>query len=607
MRALRRWIPALVLLLALWGSRLAALESLPLHNDEGLHLTRALQVWRLHPFWEISDGKVVNHWPIALLYPQHAPVFAGRAPTVLVALLGLAAGYALVRRVFGPLGGLLAGLLWVATPYLFFFERLAQSDAQAGALAVLALWAAVRAAESGRARDAALTGLALASAALFKLTAAPFALAVALVVGLLGGQPWRRSVACLLVVAGVVVACFAPPLLYLALRGGGFAVALGWVGGGSGDRATSIGENLARLGEQLVGYGSVGWSVVMLVGLAALPLARSRAPQGGRRTGAALLLALLLPLALIVLLSREVEPRHYVVALPLALTLAGGGMGALLGRVGAPRVRWTVAGLLAAALMVGFVPFAATAYRAPGSLALPPRVARQYLTDHSAGFGLREAVQAFPQTIGRPGPPIIASMFPDGCRRANFYDTHGYGMACPAAPGLEAVRAALAEGETVYVLAESPPVGAGRAALEALGARLTRVAGYPRPGETEATASVTLWRLDRGQATGYSPRIMSTRALSSAMASSWGTVASPLTSARAGMSTYCTSVSPTSTVIIRVSSSVTPVSPDSRAAGWTMRASVAWSPSASGSTVTVAPASTSPCRKYSSAEMQALR
>lgn len=57
------WAPCLSLiglLLLLFLSRLPGLQALPLHNDEGLHLTRALQVWKGHPFWDISDGKIIN-------------------------------------------------------------------------------------------------------------------------------------------------------------------------------------------------------------------------------------------------------------------------------------------------------------------------------------------------------------------------------------------------------------------------------------------------------------------------------------------------------------------------------------------------------------------
>src|SRR5579859_1224900 len=92
---LKRTLPLAVVLLLIWfGSRLPALDKMPLFVDEGVHLTRASEVWHGHPFWNISDGKIINQWPIALFYPQHAPVFVARMATVLVALLGLTAGFA---------------------------------------------------------------------------------------------------------------------------------------------------------------------------------------------------------------------------------------------------------------------------------------------------------------------------------------------------------------------------------------------------------------------------------------------------------------------------------------------------------------------------------
>jgi len=488
----RRMIAALAVLLLLWASRLAALETLPLHNDEGLHLTRAVEVWNLHPFWAIADGKIINHWPIALFYPQHAPVFVSRIATVFIAVIGLAAGYALVRRRWGQGAALLAGILWLTNPYLFFFERLAQSDAEAGALVVVTLWAGLRLAERGRRVDAALTGLALAAATLFKFTAAPFALMVAVVVLWWGSQTWRRRFEGLLIIGLVGAACFAVPLVYVGQRGGDFAVALGWLGGGSGDRLAAAGRNLATLWDQLTGFGVFPWPGVAALALGLIALTRWRRKPDGR-PGAVLVLSLLLPPAAIVLLSSQVEPRHFVVALPLALTLAGAGLGDLLRRTPDGRVRVMVATGLAIALAAAFVPFAGTAYTDPGGLPLPDRAFHQYVVDHSAGFGLREAVLAFPQTIGPPGTPVVASMFPDSCKRANFYDGVGYGMTCPAAPGLSAIQEALAVGRVVYVLAEGPPIGFEPAALSVTA---IQVAAYPRPGETAENASVTLWRLE---------------------------------------------------------------------------------------------------------------
>ncbi len=139
--------PSLTLIglqLLLIVSGMPGLQALPLHNGEGLHLTRALHVWRDHSFWDISDCKIINQWLIALFYPQNAPIFVGRIATVFFALPGLTAGFSIVQRWFGAAAGVIAVVLWLARPYLFFYERLALSDAEASALIVVAIWAALR-------------------------------------------------------------------------------------------------------------------------------------------------------------------------------------------------------------------------------------------------------------------------------------------------------------------------------------------------------------------------------------------------------------------------------------------------------------------------------
>ncbi len=476
------------LALILWLSRIPGLETLPLHNDEGLHLTRAVEVWNLHPFWEIRDGKIINQWAIALFYPQHAPVFAGRIATIFISMIGFAAGYALIRRAFGANPALIAGGLWIASPYLFFFERLALSDAEAGALVILALWASWRLAERGTIRRAVFAGSALALATLFKFTAAPVALSVALIVLLRARYSLGRRMGMLAIAAGGVALCFAAPVAYLLLHGGDlFSIALGWIGGGSTGVAGGIGANLATLWAQLTGFGVPIWSALLLIGLALL-LALDRT-----RRGWTLLLVVGLPLASIVILGRGVLPRHFVVALPAALLLGGAGIGLAVDRWLKSRGRPIVLAGIGLALAVGFVPFALTAYASPDQLAVPQAVWTQYFSEHSAGYGLREAVQAFPQTVGDARIPIIGSMFPDSCRRANFYAVDGLTMVCADAPGLPAIQAALAQSPVVYVLVEQ--VSGAQFPQDAPEALATPIAVYPRPGADGQ--SVTLWRLDR--------------------------------------------------------------------------------------------------------------
>lgn len=477
--------PFVILLLLLWATRLMALDVLPLHNDEGLHLTRAVEVWHGHPFWAISDGKIVNHWLIAALYPQSAPVFAGRVATLLVGMTGLAAGLALAQRVAGAAGMLLAGALWLLSPYLFFYERLAFSDAEAGALVVVAVWLAVRLAETGRWREAIVAGLALAAAMLMKFTAAPFALAVALIVLVKARYPVRQRVLVLAAVAGVAAACFVVPLGYLLLRGDDvFSIAFGWIGGASGQGG--LAGNLQRLWAQLTGFGTVSWAALLAAGLAVL---------AARRGGRILVAAWGLPLLLMMVLGREVLSRHYVVALPLALTLAGVGLATGVHRFKRPQSRQLALYAAWVALALGFVPFALTAYNDPAVLPLPAEVRYEHITSHSSGYGLREAVRQFPETLTQADVPVIGSMFPDSCRRANFYAADGTTMVCADAPGIPQIEQALNEHGAVYVLADDAPnIGIDVTTVDA---RAERVAAYPRPGETEGKASVVLWRLEK--------------------------------------------------------------------------------------------------------------
>ena len=481
-----RYAAALALLLALWGTRLAALDQFPLHVDEGIHIAWAVEVWHGHPFWNISDAKIISHWPIALFYPQNAPVYAARLPVILVAMLGLAAGWSLLRGVFGARAALLGALLWIACPYMLFFERLALMDAQVGALVVLAAWAAHRAARRGTVRAAVLAGVCVALAPLFKLNAAPAAFTAAVIALGFSPHPWRARWRSLAVMAAAAALCFVLPLAYIALRGRDlFEVPRTFFGVGGGEQAAQFGASLARFGALLTGFGGATWAALLLSGLALLLILRPR--KGG------LLLLAAAPNLLVVLLTTRAEfLRYYAVGIPALLLLAGAGWGVLFDRLRPAGARLALSGAVAALLLVEFAPFALTLYRDPGAAPLPDFMRRQYVTEQSAGFGLREAAAALAETA-EAGVPIVGSMVRDSCRRANYYAPPGRALICADRLGADAINAALAAGGAVYVLADRPPFnGVDVAALDA---ETTRVAAYPRPGESAADASIVLWRV----------------------------------------------------------------------------------------------------------------
>ncbi len=105
------------------------------------------------------------------------------------------------------------------------------------------------------------------------------------------------------------------------------------------------------------------------------------------RNGGLLLLAVGVPLASIVVLGREVLPRHYVVALPALLLAGGAGIGLAIERWLPAAQRRTGAAISLIALAFGFIPFALHAYTAPPDLREPQAIWTQYFSQHSAGYG----------------------------------------------------------------------------------------------------------------------------------------------------------------------------------------------------------------------------
>jgi hypothetical protein len=333
--------------------------------------------------------------------------------------------------------------------------------------------------------------MSFAAALMFKFTAAPYALAVLLV--LIAVTPTTRRWQTIIVVGLTGMLCLLPPVVYLVLHGDDFfSIALGWIGVGTGGQASLIG-NLERLWAQLTGYGSFTWALLLGAGLV-LGVRFSVSERTPRWASLRILIiGAVVPLAIILLLGREVMARHFVVALPLLIVVAGCGLGAGLNRIRSRASRWMATGFGAAALALGMTPFFLIAYSDPAALPLPSDVRYEHITHHPGGYGLREAVRALPEWVTRPELSVVGSMFPDSCRRANF-EARGIELICTDAPGLNAIQSALRDQGAVYVLTDSAPlIGID---VTTLNARATRLAMFPRPSETEADASVVLWLLE---------------------------------------------------------------------------------------------------------------
>jgi 4-amino-4-deoxy-L-arabinose transferase-like glycosyltransferase len=481
---------AVGLLTVLWGTRLWRIEQIPLHVDEAIHIYTAFMNWEGHLFWRIRTGKLLGYWAIAAFYPQNEMVFVSRIATLFVVLIGFAAGIALIRRLFGTRAALIGGVLWVCSPYVFFLERFALMDAQIGATVVLAAWAALELTQRFRWRWAVLTGLLMPIPILYKISAAPVVGMVGLILLFAGTLSLKDRIRSLLIIGVTTALIFVPPALYVLPR----SADQPWLAdlGALDTQGSSVFEkfsgNLDRLWQALTGFENQVWPLLLGLGLLLLVLLRPK--RGLFWVGIAAL-----PALVVMVLGEGVFLRYFQVSMPFLLLLAGAGLAVAIERFS--KGRQALTGLIVAGSLLASVPFAWSAYYDIQHIRLPLLMHEQYLSEHSAGFGLKEAMEALPTTQANPEIPVIASMFPDSCRRANLYAVSGHVLTCVNAPGLPEIEAALATQGEVYVLAESTPlIGVDVRTLDALA---TQIAAYPRPGESADDASVVLWHLTRSE------------------------------------------------------------------------------------------------------------
>jgi 4-amino-4-deoxy-L-arabinose transferase-like glycosyltransferase len=480
----RRLQTEYLLLCLYWFTRLHALAALPGFFDEAVHIRWAKLAWAGQPFHAASDGRLLNIWAYAALFPFGEALWIARAATLLAGAAGFAALLALGRRLFGQRAAWLGGLLYTGLPYAFFYERMALADSFSAPLVTLALLASVQALSPGRRRSgsALLAGALLAALALTKLTNLLF-LAIPALVWLAGGSAAARRVELRRLgasygVALVLIAAAAVALRTLANSDLGLDLIA------ARTNPALLAERLANNARTLYGYRGYLTPGVALLGLLALPLSR-------QRRAAALLAAVVgLPVAALLGGSNVAESRFLAPVLPLAALLSGAAASRLVGWVARPWQR--LAGLALAVLtLASAAGFFRLAWTAPGALPLTDWDRYQYVEEWPAGFGLRETAQQIfgpgaerpldvvvsdeghiPQlSLYAPWEPGLYSLYAfeaGGARLLHlppeFHNPFG-GLADPA-------RAAL------YVV-ETPRFQAQR---DALAARLTLLARFPRPG-----------------------------------------------------------------------------------------------------------------------------
>ncbi|KXK09120.1 MAG: hypothetical protein UZ21_OP11001000173 [Microgenomates bacterium OLB22] len=149
------------LILAYWLTRLFRLDHFPIFSDEGIYIHWAKTAWHdaTWRFISLTDGRQpFQTWatiPFLKLFPDNL-LIGGRLFAVFAGFMGFVGMMTLCAYLYGRKPAYFAGLLMVATPYFFFYDRLALADSAVTAGTIWMLFLAFLLARTRR-MDVALT------------------------------------------------------------------------------------------------------------------------------------------------------------------------------------------------------------------------------------------------------------------------------------------------------------------------------------------------------------------------------------------------------------------------------------------------------------------
>ncbi len=191
MKNKRTIILLIVVLLLLFQFYLRAHNALhiPFFVDEHRHIARAEVAFDGHPARD-SMGKFLLYVWLAPFQGNHLhALLISRWAIAIWSLLGSAALFALVRKLFNIEVALLAVLFYALAPLALFYERMVLADGFAGVFGVLVTWQSIYLAEKPTYRRASVVGVLVALAIMAKLTLSFIAFMPIFAIYLFGNYP----------------------------------------------------------------------------------------------------------------------------------------------------------------------------------------------------------------------------------------------------------------------------------------------------------------------------------------------------------------------------------------------------------------------------------
>lgn len=374
-----RWPTAAIglLLLGYVLSRVGSLTVLPVFLDEAVHLQWAERLWNegriLKP---VGAGRLlaVAAYGLAGLFEER--LVAARTIAALAGAASLVFTILLARRLFGVAAGVVAGILYLLSPFALVYDRLALSDGFLTACLTGLLFASSNLIE----RPRSLTGLVLVSilvllSVLSKVSALLFFTPLPLALFVPAREVGRSSRGMILAFAlGLVLAA---PMLWFFWKNSGEI------------SAQHLSDPLVESGLVLSTLSDMREWAMRYFGPTALFLALLSLFV--LRDGRALWMAgsVVVPFFLFALFSKPWSARYVLPTLPPFLILISGGLVALSARVKEP-ARTPVLIFLTALASVSGLAFTFQLLIDPAKAPFPNDDRHQLVSGWPAGYGMRQ-------------------------------------------------------------------------------------------------------------------------------------------------------------------------------------------------------------------------
>ncbi len=358
-------------------TRAFSLNALPIFLDEAVHLQWAERLFGegriLRP---VGSGRLLSVAAYGLALPFEDRLWAARLIASMVGAATLFFTMLLSHRLFGARASVVAGTLYLLSPFALVYDRLALSDGFLSACIsglMLAVWTLVHRPDEARPRMgvAALIALAVVS----KVSALLFFLTVPMGVAAL--SPDRRRSVRSAVIASLIGLVFASPMLWFFARHSG-EISSQHVVDPTGFGSTIV-ATLLDMREWALSYFTVPALVAAAASVALL------------RDGRALWLAgsVALPFVLFALFSQPWSARYVLPTLPPLLILISGGIEGLASRLKPPSRGAAASGLTILALLSS-LSFDRDLVFNPEQAPFPGDDRRQLVTGWPSGYGVRE-------------------------------------------------------------------------------------------------------------------------------------------------------------------------------------------------------------------------